>query len=85
MIKKSDLFTIGMDEDKANDFAKIFYTKSDFPIKYLGVPLHYSKLKRADLQPVIHKIIKRIAGWLEGRLLSYVGRLTLLYLLVIHH
>jgi hypothetical protein len=34
-------------------------------------------LKRVDLQPVIDKIIKRIAGW-RGRLLSYAGRLTLL-------
>ena len=75
---KSDFLTIGMDEDSTNAFAKIFCcNKSEFPIKYLGVPLHYSKLKRTDLQPVIDKIIKRIAGW-RGKLLSYAGRLTLL-------
>jgi hypothetical protein len=75
---KSDLLTIGMDEDSSNSFAKIFCCKkSEFPIKYLGVPLHYSKLRRVDLQPVIDKVIKRIAGW-RGRLLSYAGRLTLL-------
>jgi hypothetical protein len=46
---KSDLLTIGMDEDSTNAFAKIFCCKkSEFPIKYLGVPLHYSKLKRAN-------------------------------------
>jgi hypothetical protein len=50
---------------------------SDFPIKYLGVPLHFTKLRRVDLQQVIDKIIKRIAGW-RGRLLSYAGRLMLL-------
>jgi hypothetical protein len=49
--------------------------KSEFPIKYLGVPLHYSKLKRADF--IADKIIKKIAGW-RGRHLSYAGRLTLL-------
>jgi len=75
---KSDLLTIGLDEDSTNAFAKILCCKiSDFPIKYLGVPLHYSKLRRIDLQPVIDKIIKRIAGW-RGKLLSYAGRLTLL-------
>ena len=75
---KSDLLTIGMSDDDTNDFAKLFCCKkSDFPIKYLGVPLHYSKLKRVDLQQVIDRIIKRIAGW-RGRLLSYDGRLTLL-------
>ena len=51
--------------------------RQDFPIKYMGVPLHFTKLRREDLQPVIGKIIKRISGW-KGRLLSYVGRLTLL-------
>jgi hypothetical protein len=75
---KSDLLVLGMDDERADDFDKIFCCKrSDFPIKYLGVPLHFSKLRREDLQPVIDKIVKRIAGW-KGRLLSYAGRLTLL-------
>jgi hypothetical protein len=47
------------------------------PFKYLGVPLHYDKLRREDLQPIIDKIMKRIAGW-KGKLLSYGARLTLL-------
>jgi hypothetical protein len=75
---KSDLLVLGMDEERANEFAKIFCCKrSDFPIKYLGVPLHFAKLRREDLHLVIDKIVKRIAGW-KGRLLSYAGRLTLL-------
>jgi hypothetical protein len=75
---KSDLLTIVLEEDEANRFAKIFCCKrSDFPIKYLDVPVYYTKLRRQDLQPIIDKIIKRISGW-KGRLLSYVGRLTLL-------
>ena len=49
----------------------------DFPIKYLGVPLHYTNLKRGDIQPVVDKLIKRIAGW-RGRLLSPAGKHTLL-------
>lgn len=56
---------------------RLFTANSSLPIKYLGVPLHYSKLRREDLQPIIDKIIKSIAGW-RGRLLSYVGRLILL-------
>lgn len=76
--EKSDLLTIGMSEDDSNTIAKVFCCKkSEFPLKYLGVPLHHSKLRKTDLQPVIDKIIKRIAGW-RGRLLSYAGRLTLL-------
>ena len=75
---KSGLLTIGIEEERVNDLAKIFCCKKgDFPLKYLGVPLHYSKLRKEDLQLVIDKIIKRIAGW-KGRLLSYTGCLTLL-------
>ena len=48
-----------------------------FPIKYLGIPLHHDKLKREDLQPIIDKILKRIAGW-RGKLLSYTARVTLI-------
>jgi len=48
-----------------------------FPINYLGIPLHYEKLKREDIQPLIDKILKRIAGW-RGKLLSYAGRIVLI-------
>jgi hypothetical protein len=75
---KSDMLIVGLDEDQANEFARLFCCKRrDFPIKYLGVPLHYNKLTRKDLQPVVDKIIKIIASW-RVRLLSYAGRLILL-------
>src|SRR3954467_3050153 len=35
------------------------------------------KLRREDIQPLIDKILKRIAGW-RGKLLSYAARLTLI-------
>jgi hypothetical protein len=40
-----------------------------FSITYLGIPLHYSKLRREDLQPLIDKIIKRIVDWRENCLI----------------
>ena len=41
---KSDLLSIGLEEDRGNEFAKIFCCKkSEFPLKYLGVPLHFEK------------------------------------------
>jgi hypothetical protein len=49
----------------------------NFPFKYLGVPLHYEKLRREDIQPVVDKVIDRIPDW-QGRLLSYAARATLL-------
>ena len=75
---KSDMLTIGIEGDRMNEYAKFFcYKKGDFPIKYLGVPLHFTNLRKEDLQPIVDKIIKRIAGW-KGRLLSYAGRLVIL-------
>jgi hypothetical protein len=47
--------------------------------KYLGVPIHFEKLKREDIQSVINKLIKRVIGW-RGRLLAYSSRLTLIKL-----
>ena len=44
---KSDLLTLNMPEEEKNNLARLFCCNiSSFPIKYLGVPLHYSKLRR---------------------------------------
>jgi hypothetical protein len=36
------------------------------PFNYLGVPIHFEKLKREDLQPVIDKMLKKVS-WLERK------------------
>lgn len=46
-------------------------------MKYLGVPLSSEKLSRENIQPLVDKILKRIAGWRE-RLLSLAARTLLL-------
>jgi hypothetical protein len=75
---KSDLTPIILDEEEIQECAKIFCSKvGNFPCVYLGVPLHYEKLRREDIQPVVDKIMKRISGW-KSRLLSYGARLVLL-------
>ena len=69
---------LGLDEERSRQFARLFCCQIDcFPFTYLGVPLHHTKLRRVDIQPVVDKVIKRIAGW-KGKLLSYGGTLTLL-------
>jgi hypothetical protein len=76
---KSELVPVNIgEENEVNEFADIFGSLvGTLPIKYLGIPLHYSKLRREDLQPLIDKIIKRIAGW-RGKLLTQAGRLVLI-------
>jgi hypothetical protein len=47
---KSDLTSINLDEDESNLYAQIFCCKlGKFPFTYLGVPLHYEKLRREDI------------------------------------
>jgi hypothetical protein len=75
---KSDMTPINLEEEEAHEFAKIFCCKTrSFPFGYLGVPLHYEKLKREDIQPIVDQVMGRIPGW-SGRLLSYSARLILL-------
>jgi hypothetical protein len=63
---------------ESNVLAQVFGCKNyDFPHTIFGVPLHYEKLRKVDLQPIIDAIIKRIAG-LRGRLLSHASRLVLI-------
>jgi mannosylglycoprotein endo-beta-mannosidase len=60
---KSDLVPINVTIEEVNVLAQVFGCKvSEFPLKYLGVPLHFGKLCKQDLQPLIDSIIKRIAG-----------------------
>ena len=73
---KSDLHIL--EDVVTNDFAQIFcYQFEALPCKYLGVAMHYKKLKRKYAQHIIHRIIKNISGWL-GKNLSYRGKLILL-------
>jgi hypothetical protein len=48
----------------------------DFPLQYLGVPLHHSKLRREDIQPVVDKILMKAASW-RGKLLNHAAMLEL--------
>jgi hypothetical protein len=75
---KSDMTPINLDEEEAQHYARIFCCKvGSFPFRYLGVPLHYDKLRREDIQTMVDLIINRIPGW-RGKLLSYSAGLTLL-------
>jgi hypothetical protein len=75
---KCDLIAINVEEEEAQIIAQSLCCRlGEFPMKYLGVPLHYKKLRKEDLQPVIDKILKKAGGW-RGRLLNHAAKLELL-------
>jgi hypothetical protein len=77
-LHKSEFIPMNLGADRAHEIAHILSCPhGSLPFKYVGVPIHFEKLKREDLQPVIDKLIKRIAGW-RGRLLAYSSRLELI-------
>ena len=46
---------------------------SDFPCKYLGLPLSLKKLTKAQIQRIIDKIADQLPGW-KADLLTRAGR-----------
>jgi hypothetical protein len=74
---KSEIVPMNLEGNLIHQIAHLFGSPiGNFPIRYLGVPLHYEKLKREDLQPLIDKILNKVIGW-KGRLLSHAARLVL--------
>jgi hypothetical protein len=72
---KSEIITLNIDEAETKSIASFFNCPiGSFPLKYLGVPLHYEKLFREEFQPLVDKLLHRIAGW-RGKLLSLAARL----------
>jgi len=76
-IQKSELYHIRCEGINQTDLNDAFQGRvAEFPCKYLGLPLHIGRTRRADEQILIDKIGGRLPGW-KGRLLNRAGRLTL--------
>lgn len=52
------------------------FAATTLPFNYLGVPIFQGKPTKALLQPIIDKLISRLATW-KGSLLSLMGRVQL--------
>jgi DNA polymerase III psi subunit len=75
---KSELIPINIESEELLPFIENFQCKEgSFPVKYLGIPLHFDRLKREDLQPLIESILRRITGC-RGRLLSLAAKRILI-------
>jgi hypothetical protein len=51
--------------------------RGSFPVKYLGIPMHYRKLNNKDWKVIEQRIEKKLSSW-KGKHLSVGGRLVLI-------
>jgi hypothetical protein len=73
--RRSEMIPLNLDENRIHKLAHVLNCHVGvLPFRYLGVPLHYKKLKREDVQPLVDKLMKRMAGW-KGKMLAYSSRL----------
>jgi hypothetical protein len=76
---KGELVPINIEQvEEVNRWAEIFgCSVGAFPIKYLGIPLHYTKLSREDLQPLVDRSSRELlVGGENGYLRA--GRIVLI-------
>jgi hypothetical protein len=60
---KSELFYFGNAQDHINQYVEMFGCKSgDFPIQYLGVPIHFRKLRNAGWRKVEESFERRLGS-----------------------
>jgi hypothetical protein len=75
---KSEFIPMNLDAEQTHEVAHVLNCPlGSLPFRYLGVLIHFEKLKREDLQPVIDKLRKMVAGW-KGKLLAYSNMLVLI-------
>ena len=75
---KSWVFYARIDNDVANAIClTLQFPHGNLPMKYLGVPLITTRLKKIDCDELIRKIGARITSW-NSKFLSYAGRVQLI-------
>jgi hypothetical protein len=75
---KSELYCFGEALDSIDQYTSIFGCKSgEFPLRYLGIPIHYAKLRNANRKKVEERFEASLGSW-KGKHLTIGGRLTLI-------
>jgi hypothetical protein len=75
---KSELYCFGEAKDHEQQYAELFgCARGQFPMTYLGIPIHYRRLTNAEWKLVEERLQKRLSSW-KGKLLSVGGRLVLI-------
>jgi hypothetical protein len=75
---KSELYCLGDAQDDAAIYAELFGCgQGQFPIRYLGILIHYRRLTIVEWKIVEEILQKQLSSW-KGKLLSLEGRLVLI-------
>ena len=67
---KSELFYFGNAQDHLDQYVELFGCKSgDFPTRYLGIPIHFRKIRNVEWRKVEERFERRLGSW-KGKHLS---------------
>jgi hypothetical protein len=70
---KSELFCFGEALNEVNAYDTLFGCgQGQFPMRYLGIPIHYQRLALAEWKIVEERLQKRFSSW-KGKLLFLGG------------
>jgi hypothetical protein len=74
---KSELFCFGKATELEHQYKNIFgCTSGTLPFRYLGVPIHYRRLRNSEWNPMEIRFASKLGCW-KGKMLSYGDRLVL--------
>ena len=60
---KSEIFYFGRDKELEEKYRLLFGCESrKFPFKYLGIPIHFCKLKNGEWKPVEDQFERKLAS-----------------------
>jgi hypothetical protein len=75
---KSEIFCFGRAKEMEADYKILFGCDiGSLPFRYLGIPIHFRKLKNGEWKLVEDRFEKKLSCW-AGKMLSYGDRLTLI-------
>jgi hypothetical protein len=79
---KSELFCFGEALNDVNAYATLFGCgQGQFPMRYLGILIHYQRLTLTEWKIVEERLQKRLSNW-KGKLLSLGERFVLINLVL---
>jgi mannosylglycoprotein endo-beta-mannosidase len=77
-LHKSEHFSFGAARDVEDEHIQLFGCESGaFQFKYLGIPIHFCKLKNGEWKSVEDRFERKLSSWI-GKLLSYGDHLILI-------